>query len=311
MVSPIQYLRREAIDTTRWDRCIDESANGLIYAYSFYLDRMSRNWDALVWNDYEAVMPLTWNRKYGIYYLYQPAFTASLGVFGKNLTGEMMEQLLHAIPKKFRLVEIELNHGNNFDCLAKPGPIVFNDRTNYVLSLDKPYDTLYAGYRENLQRNLKKSINLGVQYVTGIPVDEVIELARQQMEGVTNYSSDDYDHFKKLFEQLHGKKQALTCGVYTQNNELAASAVFFFSHKRAYYILVGNRIDQRTDGASPYLLDRFIHDHAGKDLLLDFEGSDIRGLAYFYSSFGAVPELYPSARVNSLPFIVKVLSSKF
>jgi hypothetical protein len=311
MVSPIQYLRRAAIDTTRWDHCIDESANGLIYGYSFYLDHMSRNWDALVWGDYEAVMPLTWNKKYGIYYLYQPAFTASLGVFGKNLTGEMMEQILHAIPKKFRLVEIELNHGNNFDCLAKPGPIVFNDRTNYVLPLDKPYETLYAGYRENLQRNLKKSVNLGVKYVTDIAIDEVIALARQQMEGITNYGSNDYENFKKLFELLHDKKQALTCGVYTHNNELTASAAFFFSHKRAYYILVGNRIDQRTDGASPYLLDRFIHDHAGKDLLLDFEGSDIHGLAYFYSSFGAVQELYPSARVNSLPLIVKILSSKF
>ena len=131
------------------------------------------------------------------------------------------------------------------------------------------------------------------------------------MDGITNYSIKEYENFKKLFQLLLDKQQALTCGVYTSNNELTASAAFFFSHKRAYYILVGNRIDQRTDGASPYLLDRFIHDHAGKDLLLDFEGSDIRGLAYFYSSFGAVPELYPSARVNSLPFIVKILSSKF
>jgi len=311
MVSSIKYLRRAAIDTSRWDRCIEESANGLIYGYSFYLDNMSRNWDALVWNDYEAVMPLTWNKKYGIYYLYQPAFTASLGVFGKNLTDEILQQMLQAIPKKFRLVEIELNYGNNFDSLAKPGPIVFNDRTNYVLPLNRPYEILYARYRENLQRNIKKSVNLGVKYVTGIAVDDVIKLARIQMEGTTNYTGADYENFKRLFEILHDRKQALTCGVYTNDEELAASAVFFFSHKRAYYILVGNRIDQRTEGASPYLLDRFIHDHAGKDLLLDFEGSDIRGLAYFYSSFGAEPELYPSARVNSLPLIVKILSSKF
>jgi hypothetical protein len=270
---------------------------------------MSRNWDALIYKDYEAVMPLTWNKKYGIYYLYQPAFTASLGVFGKNVTEEIMQQMLHAIPKKFKLVEIELNYGNHFPSLAKPGHIVFSDRTNYVLHLDKNYETLYAGYRENLQRNLKKSA--GLRYVTGIPIDDIIGLARMQMEGVTNYSNIDYENFKKLFTFLHEKKQAITCGVYSTNNELTASAAFFFSHKRAFYILVGNRIDQRTGGASPYLLDRFIHDHAGKDIWLDFEGSDIRGLAYFYSSFGAIQELYPSARVNILPFIVKVLSSKF
>jgi hypothetical protein len=311
MVSAIKYLRRAEIDTSRWDRCIDASDNGLVYAYSFYLDQMSRNWDALVWNNYEAVLPLTWNKKYGIHYLYQPAFTACLGVFGKNLTDEQVYQLLHAIPKKFRLVEIELNHGNNFPSLAKPGPIVFNDRTNYTLSLQKNYDSLYAGYRENLQRNLKKAASLGLKYATGIPVEEVIARARIQMEGIANYDDNDYENFKSLFHILHQKKQAVTCGVYTGNEELAASAVFFFSHKRAYYILVGNRADQRTEGASPYLIDRFIHDHAGEELTLDFEGSDLRGLAYFYSSFGAVPELYPSARVNNLPLFLKIISSKF
>ena len=34
-------------------------------------------WDALVLDDYAAVMPLTWRRKYGTRYLYQPAFTTA------------------------------------------------------------------------------------------------------------------------------------------------------------------------------------------------------------------------------------------
>ena len=67
--SSIRYLTRREIDTTKWDHCIDTAGNGLIYAYSFYLDHMARNWDALVLNDYEAVMPLTWNSKFGIRYL--------------------------------------------------------------------------------------------------------------------------------------------------------------------------------------------------------------------------------------------------
>ena len=60
-------------------------------------------------NDYEAVMPLTWNKKYGFYYLYQPAFTASLGVFGKNIDEQLVEEFLEAIPAKFKLIEISLN----------------------------------------------------------------------------------------------------------------------------------------------------------------------------------------------------------
>ena len=58
--SNIHYLTNREIDKIKWDECIDKADNGLVYAYSFYLDHMAKQWDALVWNDYEAVMPLTW-----------------------------------------------------------------------------------------------------------------------------------------------------------------------------------------------------------------------------------------------------------
>lgn len=59
----IQLLSQNQIDKTKWDICIDQAPNGLIYAYSWYLDTMAKNWDALVYNDYELVMPLTWKKK--------------------------------------------------------------------------------------------------------------------------------------------------------------------------------------------------------------------------------------------------------
>ena len=98
----IKYLPREAIDDTKWDACIDNAGNGLIYAYSFYLDTMADNWDALVLNDYEAVMPLTWKKKYGIYYLYQSFLVAQSGLFGEMIDAKLQDSFLKAIPGKFR-----------------------------------------------------------------------------------------------------------------------------------------------------------------------------------------------------------------
>src|ERR1043165_3544665 len=129
----IKYLKNNEIDKAKWDKCIDEASNGLIYAYSFYLDHMSKHWDALVINDYEAVMPLTWNKKYGISYLYQPAFTAQLGVFGENLNEWLIDDLLKAIIKKYKLIEISLNSEN---ILSWP-PSFLDRGANYVLQLNK------------------------------------------------------------------------------------------------------------------------------------------------------------------------------
>src|SRR5215210_9046404 len=96
--SSVSYLPNANIDKAKWDKCIDAASNGLIYAYSFYLDSMAKHWDGLVLNDYEMVMPLTWNKKYGFYYLYQPFLCASLGVFGNDLNAGLIESFLHAIP---------------------------------------------------------------------------------------------------------------------------------------------------------------------------------------------------------------------
>ena len=98
---------------------------------------------------------------------------------------------------------------------------------------------------------------------------------------------------------------ATTYGIASAQNELLATCVFFYSHNRAYYILVGNHPAGKTGGASHALIDTFIKDHAGKKMMLDFEGSDIPNLAFFYSSFGAVEEKYPSIRLNRLPFYLK------
>src|SRR5688500_13949607 len=113
-LNQIRYVPRAQIDTIKWDQCIDKAANGLIYGYSVYLDHMAAHWDGLVLNDYEVVMPLTWNKKYGFYYIYQPFLSAALGVFGNNVNAALVGHFLKAIPGRFRLWEFSLNHGNLF-----------------------------------------------------------------------------------------------------------------------------------------------------------------------------------------------------
>ena len=298
----IRYVERKDIDIVKWDHCVNEATNGLIYAYSYYLDKMSHQWHGLVMGDYESVMPLTWNKKYGLHYLYQPPFTASLGIFGKQFNDDKINSFIHAIPNKFRLVEIDMNYGNN---LLVPSE-VFTTRNNYTLNLNKTYSGIVSHYRDNIKRNIRKAEQLNCRYATNIPIDDVIALSKMQMQKVSNLSANDYDRFKELFEHLQQKQMAITCGIYCATNELLASCVFFFSHNRAYYILVGNHPNGKTLGASHYLIDRFIFEHAEKPMLLDFEGSDISNLAFFYSSYGATIENYPALRINRLPWWAKL-----
>jgi hypothetical protein len=298
--SSVHYLKRADIDNAQWDRCIETASNGLIYGYSAYLDSMAGDWDAIVVNNYEAVMPLPWRKKWGMYYIYQPFLCAQLGLFGNALSADLLSDCLQAIPRKFKLWEFPLNHNNLF---SVPGYTIYS-RINYILNLQKPYEELYAGYRENIRRNIRRSNNAGCLTTTGIPVDNIFAIIREQMPKT---SDNDLLHFSSVYKMFEEEGAAKTYGILSAKGDLLASAVFLFSHKRAYYLLVGNHPNGRTLGASHALIDAFIKDHSGKDILLDFEGSDFRNLAFFYSSFGAVEENYSAIKLNRLPWYVKLL----
>lgn len=298
----IEYVPYKKIDKQKWDDCLDRSLNGLIYAYSFYLDELADNWDALVLNDYEAIMPLTWRKKYNIYYLYQPFFCASLGIFSqRTITSELLEKFLQAVPAKFKYWDISLNHANNF-LLPEFG---LYERMNYVLNLNKPYEELYGNFNTNIKRNIKKAESSGCTVAKDISLSGILVLSREILQSVSPIEEEDYNNFSELYKILQGKGMATNYAVYSSQKELLASCVFFFSHKRAYYILVGNHPNGKTVGASHLLINAFIQDHAGKELVLDFEGSDIRNLAFFYSSFGAMEEKYGAVKLNRLPKLLK------
>jgi hypothetical protein len=53
--NPIRLIRRiphTALDRSRYDACIAAAANGMPYAFSWYLSEMAGKWEALVEGDY-------------------------------------------------------------------------------------------------------------------------------------------------------------------------------------------------------------------------------------------------------------------
>lgn len=300
----IRYITHDQIDKQKWDRCIEQAPNGLIYAYSWYLDACGTQWDALILNDYEAVMPLTWRKKYGIHYLYQPWFCAGLGIFSiDHLSETEVNQFIQNVPAKFRYIDISLNYENK--CSSKATLIM--ERVSYILSLKPSYEEIKKTYRTQLKRNLSKAEAAKLIVKWDIDIREILPLAKEIMQRVSPISNAEIDKIVPLFDAVQKNGYAQTIGIYSKKEELLASAVFFKSHQRWYYLIVGNHPNGKTIGASHYLIDCFIQRYAGSDFILDFEGSDIRNIAYFYSSFGANPVMYQALKINRLPKLIRWL----
>lgn len=301
----IQHLSHEQIDKKKWDETIARSFNGMVYAYSWYLDVVAPDWEALVDDNYQTVMPLTCRTKYGINYLFPPFFVQQLGVFSsQKLDSDRVKEFINAIPEKYKLIEITLNSFNRLE----EGDYIIKENTNYELDLIQPYEQLYANYNDNLKRNVKKAKKNQLSVNRKVAPDEVIKLFKDNRgKQVGNFKSADYKRLKNLMQVATQNGKGQLWGVNTKDGQLCAGAFFVESNDRAIFLFSGLSELGKQQGAMPYLIDQFINSNSEKRLTLDFEGSNDTGLAKFYKSFGSRECVYLFVGINRLPFYLRWL----
>jgi hypothetical protein len=289
-MNSLVYTERHNIDHLKWDKAIEEAANGNVYAKSFLLDLMSPNWSALIMNDYEMVMPLTWRKKYGISYLYQPPFLQQLGVFGNKIRDHVPE-FLHMAKNQFPFAEIQLNH-QHADADGAP-------KQNFFIDLNRSYSDLAASYAPVHQKNLKRAANASLHYVSSHRYKAAIELNYSLYGQKSGLQIHAYKQLDVLAQQ--NPSQVLVREVW-QEQECQASAFCLKDHRRIYFLLSAVTPAGKKSQANHFLVDQLIHEFSGRPVILDFEGSDIAGIAAFYKGFGAVNEPYYFCKWNHLPW---------
>lgn len=300
----IQYLQHNQIDKMKWDATIAECGN--IYAYSWYLDIVHREWEALVEDDYQTVMPLTGGKKFGIQYLYQPYFVQQLGVFSKSpLTDEKLESFLDAIPEKFRFVEIRLNESNTLYKDIQG----FEYHKNVILDLNQDYETIHSNYHTNTKRNLAKAESNNLQLVnTVIPYHVVALFTDNRGALLDKWGDAEYARLTALTKVAVYRDAAFVLGVSEKGmGQLICAAIFMKTKDRITFLFSGLTVEGKQRHAMTYLLDQVIQQHANQPVTFDFEGSDDENLARFYLGFGGQEVKYPSFTSNRMSPLGKTL----
>jgi len=62
MTKQIQILDAEQINPEKWNNCLANSSNELIYANYHYLSLLCDNWSGLIVGDYETIFPMPWRK---------------------------------------------------------------------------------------------------------------------------------------------------------------------------------------------------------------------------------------------------------
>jgi hypothetical protein len=297
----IRYVPHNEIDFSKWDACISQADNGLLYATTAYLNIVCDNWDGIVIDNYKAVMPLPWRKKYGITYLYQPAFFPCGGIFSK---GKIKEKYLiesrHIVQQHFKYAKLDVN------AKAVANNIVgvkFTERRNFYLPLNESYEMIAIAFTDRLKRNLKTATKQELTYTNSTNFKDAVRIFKAlYAERIKSLTEKDFKTLARLAAEL----PETICRTVTDNTgEVLAIAIFLFDGKRLYNIAPSVTEKGKPLRANYFLYQELIREFSGKNIILDFEGSDIKGIADFYESFGAKEETYFTASYNNLPKIVK------
>ena len=217
-----------------------------------------------------------------------------MGIFSeREITSEETDAFLKEISKHCVLADVLLNEKNG---IRKPHDTNF---VSHTLSLQPDYNELYSLFHENTKRNIKVGKKMECRVTVGEePVADIIALFREnrgQAETV-HYHDHDYKVLENVASHLLEKGLLDIYGVRTNDGKLAAGALFVKDGNRRWFWFSGR--DNQLSACKPMflLLDAYIRDHAGSDLLLDFNGSKNENVARLYQGFGGNRYTIPFAR---------------
>lgn len=298
----ITYLTYQEIDKLKWDTCVRNAYNGLIYGYSWYLDVVAQQWDGLVQGDYERVMPLPYRNTLGVEYIYMPPACPQLGVFSLGqMSADTMEHFFNAIPSRFKSVNITLNKFNiaQQHCSSK---------TLLCMDLMSDYDHVVKGFSTETRAAIAAAENNGLQLKAHISIDDFAEFYGRNGGSLDQYSSM---RLVSLCKTLLNLKIAEVLAVYSRDNELLAVGLFVAYLNNATVLAAGVSKKGMKLHALHSMFNAFFASNCNKNITLDCPDVNNRVPALFYTGFGCIPCETKDYRRSTVKWPLSLLFNKF
>ncbi|MCL8537887.1 hypothetical protein M9991_13530 [Chryseobacterium gallinarum] len=277
----IRRLKYHEIDFLKYSQCLENAEQKKYSATKDFLDiTAKKQWEILVYKDYEAVMPVPFVRKFGIKIVHNPKLCQQLGVFSAQDDMELNEAFLHYLETHYLIRAYPFNDVNKLRTKMRL-------KKNFLI-YPEVYEKVYAKYSPKRKRKLRLDDEVVKNSeIKQLTYDEAKNFIESNMIGLSKES--DLPGFMDIFKACY------------QLNYLKFTA-FFYHHQIINMIatysdcgmvaLLGTFNDKdyvKLSGASVLI------DHIIKEIIethiFDFEGGDIPNIEEFFRGFR--PELRP------------------
>lgn len=281
MIKDIQILPTHLIEEVKWNNCIQNSSNGLIYAQYDYLDNICDHWHGIIVGDYEAIMALPWRKKYGFRYYYTPPFIQQLGLMGNTETVDY-DVLTRKIRRFAWYGDIHLNFSNQ----KLASSVKAKNKTNFIINLKAGYTSIQSAYSLDLKQTLQRSSSDFVLNKDNDFLSAIESYQEHYASRMPHVSEDDFSRLIVLCKQLDINRSCIVRSVCNEQGTMLSNALLLRDKKRIYHLFNTTTPEGRLQHSNHWLIDQILQEFSGQDLLFDFEGSELEGVKTFYKKFG-------------------------
>ncbi|REC42499.1 MULTISPECIES: hypothetical protein [Chryseobacterium] len=277
----IRRLKYNEIDFEKYSKCLENSAQKNWYARKEVLDQLSGNWHILVYNDYEAVMPVPLKRKFALNLVVMPLFCQQLGVFSSKDDFKINDQFLNFLKNRYNIFSYSFNHYNSFSQDLDKKKNYTIQISDYILLRRKKYFKGRKSTAKCAQHLIYKEIDIS---------EESFSFMQKNFKGLSK--DGDVEKYRKYLNFLYTNNSLKLSGAYL-DEKLINIAVLIDEKDQLSLLGLINDEEYKDENGPSFLIDKILslHIHEKK---FNFMGSNIRGIEIFFKSFGAELQEYPT-----------------
>lgn len=297
----IRKLKYNEIDFEKYSNCLENSEQRKYSATKDFLDITSdKQWELLVYNDYEAVMPIPFVFKFGLKIVHNPMLCQQLGIFSVKDSIEINEKFLSYLEKNYLIRIYPFNDVNRFNSDLKK-------KKNYIIFPDS-YENVYSKYSPKRKRKLRSEPEiLSDSEVKVISFDDAQKFIESHLIGADK--EGDTVRFIKIFEELSHSGYVFFYAYYYKSKITNVIAVYSDEKTNALLGTFNDKNFVKISGAS-ILIDHVIKENI-EHKFFDFEGSELPNVEEFFRGFRPELKKFPVIESSKKDLLFKLLNPKY
>lgn len=296
----IKRLKYHEIDFDKYNACIENSLQNSDYAQREFLDIVTgKSWELIIYDDYEAVMPVPLIVKFGFKIVLMPKLCQQLGIFSNQDSVYINNLFYNYLTKNYIVLFYAFNGNNEVSNIGL--------KKSYIIPKNQ-YSEVKKRYSIHRRRNVRiiGDLEKNIIFRNSLKSEDKAFFV-ENMKGIKK--KEDASIYFDLMQTLYEQK-LMNIEILEYKNQIESMAGLYCGKTNHYLSLFVNKNPLSNTNIPSIVIDNYLKKTIA-DQDFDFMGSDVENVAKFNERFGAIAYKYPIVSNSKKEVLIQILKKIF